>query len=150
MSTNSKASLQWLRYLGFVQLISISLFVPNIVSAENGRLPINEDRKNYVSSRFVSAYNVDIVGQTDDSPCIGASMIDLCKLANDNIIFFATNKEPLWSYLCVETVGCGYVLDRMNSRYENGEIDIGMSEKKLTDAKNFGRRKLKITSYDKR
>ena len=114
-----------------------------------GRLPLNSDKDNYSYIGRVSAYNTGDKSQTDDSPCIGASMIDLCSLADKDIMFFAINNVPMFSWACVEGVGCGYVLDRMNSRYSNGEVDVGLSLNKKLLAKKFGVKYSKITIYER-
>jgi hypothetical protein len=120
-----------------------------LADTTSGRLPSNNDLPSisYVSS--VSAYNTGDERQTDLDPCVGASMMDLCYLAEKDVLFFAINNTPMFSWVCVESVGCGRVLDRMNSRYSNGEVDIGLSFDKKNMAKTFGRKNLKITIYER-
>lgn len=113
------------------------------------RLPVNNNKKSYSYVGRVSAYNVGDTSQTDDTPCVGASMVDLCDLAEKDVLFFAINNVPMFSWACVDGVGCGRVLDRMNSRYSKGEVDVGLSLDKKTLAKKFGSRNLIITIYER-
>lgn len=107
-------------------------------------LPENPDREmsEAVIHEF-TAYNVGDPAQTDDSPCIGASGLDLCELVENGEIVYATNAYPMYSTLCVDNIGCGRVLDRMNSRYSN-RIDLAMRLDEKDRALKFGLQKLAV------
>lgn len=91
----------------------------------------------------VTSYNSE-AGQTDDSPCIAASGMDVCKRNAEDII--ATNDLPFHTKILIpEYFGdqIFYVEDRMNARYTGTDrLDIWMKNK--TDSKNFGAKVLKI------
>ncbi len=83
----------------------------------------------------VTAYSSDI-GQTDSTPCITASGMDVCARNAENIV--AANFLPLGTRVRIpELYGnrVFYVEDRMNERY-NQHMDVWMKQK--TDAKQFG------------
>ncbi|MEZ7820678.1 MAG: hypothetical protein QMB51_00040 [Patescibacteria group bacterium] len=91
----------------------------------------------------VTSYNSES-GQTDDSPCIAASGVDVCKRNVEDIV--ATNDLPFHTKILIpEYFGdqIFYVEDRMNARYTGTDrLDIWMKNK--TDSKNFGAKVLKI------
>lgn len=83
--------------------------------------------------------------ETDDSPCIGASGRDLCALRAVGVNICASNNISFGTKIRVGEIEC-YVLDRMNSRYQNGEVDIVFDSP--NDAINFGRQALQIYQID--
>jgi 3D (Asp-Asp-Asp) domain-containing protein len=101
-----------------------------------GHLPMSENasaRRTYQIP--VTAYTSE-VGQTDDTPCITASGLDVCKRDTENIV--ATNFLPLGTRVRMpELYGdrVFYVEDRMNGRYHY-KMDVWMKEKEA--AKQFG------------
>jgi len=102
--------------------------------------------KDQISDSFittVTSYNSE-AGQTDDSPCIAASGMDVCKRNLENII--ATNDLPFHTKVLIpEYFGdrIFYVEDRMNKRYTGTDhIDVWMKNK--INSKNFGAKVLKI------
>ena len=86
----------------------------------------------------VSAYNVGIEAQTDSTPCFGARRHNLCEMLEQGINICACNSLELWTEIEIEGYGKCIVLDRMNSRYTNGEIDIAFPEDQIQEAKNWG------------
>lgn len=87
--------------------------------------------------REISAYTLS-EDETDNDFCITASGVNACE---SELPIIATNSLPFWTY--VEIKGKEYVvLDRMNSRYQNGEMDILMRIKK--EAIEFGRQRLEV------
>ena len=131
-----------------VQDALLPILNPNINNLQlNYRLPEIKDRKLEVFHyRYVTAYNVGVVAQTDNTPCIGASGDDLCKLVDQNINICAANFGPLGAYLEIEGVGKCKVLDRMNVRY-GYRVDIAMGPDEIEIAKGFGLQKLKVGVY---
>lgn len=117
---------------------TISLIIDSMQNKteDYGRLPISKDavaRRHYTIP--VTAYTSE-VGQTDDSPCITASGLDVCERDMENVV--AANFLPLGTRVKIpELYGdrVFYVEDRMNARY-NYKMDIWMQE--LSDAKAFG------------
>lgn len=101
-----------------------------------GRLPQSENanpRRTYTIP--VTAYTSE-VGQTDDSPCITASGLDVCERNVENVV--AANFLPIGTRVRIpELYGdhVFYVEDRMNERYHY-KMDIWMKEKAA--AKQFG------------
>ena len=102
--------------------------------------------KDQISDSFiatVTSYNSEN-GQTDDSPCIAASGIDVCDRNVEDIV--ATNDLPFHTKVLIpEYFGdkIFYVEDRMNARYTGTDhIDVWM--KKKVDSKSFGAKVLKI------
>lgn len=98
-------------------------------------------KSSYIAT--VTSYNSES-GQTDDSPCITASNLDVCKRNVEDIV--ATNDLPFHTKILIpEYFGdrIFYVEDRMNKRYTGlDRLDVWMKNK--TDSKNFGAKVLKI------
>ena len=117
---------------------TISLIIDSMQNEteDYGRLPVSGDavaRRHYTVP--VTAYTSE-VGQTDESPCITASGLDVCERDMENVV--AANFLPLGTRVKIpELYGdrVFYVEDRMNKRY-NYKMDIWMQE--LADAKAFG------------
>lgn len=108
------------------------------------RLPLNTTKE--VVTEFignVSMYNLGDINQNWGNPCIGAFNENLCE-AKD--LTFANNYYKKGTTVCIESVGCGRVADRMNSRYGKYDFDIASRGSKK-EALQFGRRNLKITIY---
>jgi 3D (Asp-Asp-Asp) domain-containing protein len=101
-----------------------------------GVFPVSEDaapRHTYTIP--MTAYTSE-VWQTDDTPCITASGLDLCERGIENVV--AANFLPLGTRVRIpELFGdrVFYVEDRMNKRYHY-KMDVWMLE--LEDAKQFG------------
>ncbi len=113
----------------------------------NYRLPKIKDKELEVFNyRYITAYNVGVIAQTDNTPCIGASGDNLCQLVEQNINVCAANFVPLGTYLEIEGVGRCKVLDRMNARYIS-RVDIAMGPDEIVKAERFGLRYKKIGIY---
>lgn len=103
---------------------------------EYGQLPVAEDalpRTLYTIP--ITAYTSD-VAQTDDTPCITASGLDVCQRNEENVV--ATNFLPMGTRVRIpELFGdkVFYVEDRMNARYYY-KMDVWMKE--FEEAKQFG------------
>lgn len=110
-----------------------------------GRLSEAEDapaRKTY--DIFVTAYTSE-VGQTDDTPCITASGLDVCERNQENVV--AANFLPIGTRVRMpELYGdrVFYVEDRMNKRYAQ-KMDVWMKEKSA--AKEFGIKHVKVEVF---
>ena len=92
----------------------------------------------------LTAYTSE-VGQTDDTPCITASGLDVCERNEENVV--AANFLPLGTRVRIpELYGdrVFYVEDRMNKRYTY-KMDIWMKSK--SDAKQFGLQKATIEVF---
>jgi len=138
-------------------LISIILFLATVIFLlvkEIEKPPTKETVIEYVpvaveadmagsTLKTVTAYNVGDPNQTDDTPCIGASNIDLCELLDLGVAICATNDYELGSELKIERLGTCYVLDRMNKRYTGkGYVDIALPKDMKKEALEFGRQQL--------
>ncbi len=117
---------------------TVALIIESMQNAtkQHGALPSSEDaepRQTYTIP--MTAYTSD-VAQTDDTPCITASGLDVCERNIENVV--AANFLPLGTRLRIpELYGdrVFYVEDRMNARYYK-KMDIWM--KNYDDAINFG------------
>ena len=110
----------------------------NRLSLKQNRLPKIKDKELKVFNyRYITAYNVGVVAQTDSTPCIGASGDDLCKLFEQGINICAANFVRLGTNLEIEGFGTCVVLDRMNKRYTS-RVDILMGPDEIAKAKQFG------------
>lgn len=109
------------------------------------KLPIIEEIKsNYKTKVLATAYN-SLQAQTDASPCITASGLDVCQHNQEDII--AANFLPFGTKIKIpELYGdrIFYVQDRMNKKYYK-QIDIWL--KSYQDAKNFGYQYVEIEVY---
>ena len=119
----------------------------NKLSLKQVRLPKIKDRELKVFNyRYVTAYNVGVVAQTDSTPCIGASGDDLCKLFEQGVNICAANFVRLGTNLEIEGFGTCVVLDRMNKRHTS-RVDILMGPNEIAKAKNFGLQRKKVGIY---
>lgn len=101
-----------------------------------GRLPESKNANPYRTYQIsVTAYTSE-VGQTDDTPCLTASGLNVCERDMENVV--AANFLPLGTRVRIPDVygeRVFYVEDRMNERYFY-KMDIWMKEKEA--AKEFG------------
>jgi 3D (Asp-Asp-Asp) domain-containing protein len=86
--------------------------------------------------REVTAYNVGVRAQTNDTPCIGAGGDDLCRLTT-RMKVCAANFVPLGTILEIEKFGECVVLDRMHRRFPH-RVDIAMRDHETKEAREFG------------
>jgi len=96
---------------------------------------------------LVSMYNVGDPSQTDDSPCIGASNKDLCKLIKRGINVCASNYFSIGTKLNFNGLGVCVVEDRMNSRYSGGNtiyVDWALPKEFKNEAMKWGRREVEF------
>ncbi len=118
---------------------------------EAKHLPKTNYKKIKLSKRgYITAYNVGVVAQTDNTPCIGASGDNLCKMVAQGQNVCAANFVRLGTYLEIENIGKCIVLDRMNARYNNAyppRIDFAMGPNEIAQAKQFGLKYRKFTIY---
>ncbi|NQV88901.1 MAG: 3D domain-containing protein [Parcubacteria group bacterium] len=151
-----------LSVLAFVAVISTYVLFPTVANAdmENERMPLDEAIVGMIISSMqnetepfgilpvaedatprhtytipMTAYTSE-VWQTDDTPCITASGLDLCERGVENVV--AANFLPLGTRVRIpELFGdrVFYVEDRMNKRYQY-KMDVWMLE--LEDAREFG------------
>jgi 3D (Asp-Asp-Asp) domain-containing protein len=97
--------------------------------------------------RRVTAYNVGDSFQTDGSPCIGASLENLCHALAHGEKTCAANFVPLNTYLYIQNYGICRVTDRMNRRFKN-RVDIAMAPQQKDVAVKFGVQKLAVSVLD--
>ena len=119
----------------------------NTLSLEQNHLPEIKDRKLKVFNyRYITAYNVGVIAQTDKTPCVGASGHDLCDLVEQGVNICAANFVQLGTQLEIEGHGKCTVLDRMHSRFKY-RVDIAMGPNEIAKAKEFGIKRLKVEIY---
>ncbi|MGB7631632.1 MAG: hypothetical protein WBM29_11220 [Candidatus Deferrimicrobium sp.] len=87
--------------------------------------------------REVTAYNVGVKGQTDDTPCLGATGENLCRLVARGLKVCAANFVTKETILHIEGYGECVVLDRTNRRFAH-RVDIAMREDEADRALEFG------------
>lgn len=98
----------------------------------------------------VSAYNL-VPGQTDSTPCRGATGEDLCQPSMRNTI--ATNGLPFGTEVIIPSIDpymVWVVRDRMNARYDTN-IDVmvqGTDASAIAEARQIGRRTREIIILD--
>ena len=95
-----------------------------------------------LTNQIVYGYNSE-EAQTDNSPCITASGLDICKNTSINII--ANNCLPFSSDVVVNDVSYS-VQDRMNSRYDCNTWDIWFPT--YEEARNWGKRTINVKIYE--
>ena len=87
--------------------------------------------------REVTAYNVGVKGQTDDTPCLGATGENLCRLVARGLKVCAANFVAPETILNIEGYGECVVLDRTNRRFAH-RVDIAMRKDEADRALEFG------------
>ena len=97
--------------------------------------------------RQVTAYNVGVSEQTSDSPCIGASGKDLCRLVAEGQNVCAANFVDLGTVLHIADYGECVVLDRMHRRFSD-RVDIAMREDAIDEAVEFGLQRRQVEVID--
>jgi len=116
-----------------------------INNEETKKLPIiNEIKPRYKSRVLATAYN-SLPNQTDASPCITASGLNVCKRNQEDII--AANFLPFGTKIKIPKLygdRIFYVQDRMNKKYSQ-RIDVWL--KNYSEAKKFGCQYVEIEVY---
>ncbi|MDD3284269.1 MAG: hypothetical protein PHZ07_01615 [Patescibacteria group bacterium] len=120
----------------------------SILSENNPRLPQIEQKKpTKVVKMTLTAYNSDSA-QTDDSPCITASGLDVCKRNVEDIVATNYMNLPFGTIIRIpELFGDRQFIieDRMNARYTN-TLDIWMKD--YGNARKFGvKRNITVEIY---
>ena len=132
----ANADMEYEQILPDPQTVSLIIEQMKNETRPYGHLPESQEappRRTYTIP--MTAYTSE-PGQTDDSPCITASGLDVCERDEENVV--AANFLPLGTRVRIpELYGnrVFYVEDRMNARY-NYKMDIWMKQKH--DAKKFG------------
>ena len=131
-------------------IISNDKVVEGFSTASEATLPVTPERAELetalpeqVMYREFTAYNAGDPYQCDDTPCISASLDNICQLLAQGQIIFASNEFPLGTKLYVEGIGEGIVLDRMNSRFKT-RIDYAMQAHEKQRAVAFGLQTLSV------
>ena len=128
-------------------LFSILNLNINRLPLKQNCLPEIKDRELKIFNyRYITAYNVGVVAQTDNTPCIGASGDNLCELIELGVNICAANFVPLRTDLEIEGIGKCKVLDRMNKRY-SFRVDIAMGPDEIAKAEQFGIKFKKVGVY---
>ena len=94
--------------------------------------------------RQVTAFN-SVPSQTDSSPCVAASGVDICEMHEHGIVACASNEFAFGTRLFIETVGECVVVDRMHPRFPNRvDVHFGNSPESTNQARAFGVRTLEV------
>lgn len=124
--------------------IGSGINVPASLSPEGGsKVKIVDNPARFVETpprglvREVTAYNVGVRRQTSDTPCLGATGENLCRLVARGRKVCAANFVELESILNIEGYGECVVLDRMNRRFAH-RVDIAMRKGEIHRALEFG------------
>lgn len=124
-------------------IVSSKEVAPLILSPQRQEAVVKIPPVEKVIYREFTAYNAGDPYQCDDTPCISASLDNICELLAQGQVIFASNEFPLGTKLYVEGIGEGIVLDRMNSRFKT-RIDVAMQAHEKPRAIAFGLQTLKI------
>lgn len=146
--TYGRIKRKWDVLVGIFFLSLLAVFTPQQV--QNKTYHFVEANKMVVDNgtlRTVTAYNVGIEAQTDDTPCIGATGEDLCEALERGEKICAANFVKLGTVITIEGYGECIVKDRMARRYSD-RVDIAMKATEYQQALNWGVRELKV--YAKR
>jgi 3D (Asp-Asp-Asp) domain-containing protein len=127
------------------QVFRVSGSFPRIVEAGNDARFEALRRSGIV--REVTAYNVGVREQTSDSPCIGASGKDLCRLVDEGQNVCAANFVDLGTVLRIAELGECVVLDRMHRRFSH-RVDIAMRGDAVEEALEFGLQRRHVEVMD--
>lgn len=103
-------------------------------------MPENLDRQLEVVKVYnitVTAYNVGIEAQTDNTPCTSANGENICEALRLGYKRCAANFVPFGTILNIEGYGQCLVTDRMNARYKY-RVDIAMNADEIQAARTFG------------
>ena len=125
--------------IGFLLIFNIIAVLDKIPSRNFTITPEEKPviiEKEKVGFRIITAYNA-VPEQTDDTPCISASGLDVC---NTNKKICASNEFPFGTLLLIENE-VWEVQDRTNSRYSY-RIDLLVSD--YDDAMQWGNRTLEV------
>jgi 3D (Asp-Asp-Asp) domain-containing protein len=88
-----------------------------------------------------TAYNAGVEAQTDSSPCTTANGENICNALARGLKRCAANNLKFGTRLLVEGYGECIVTDRMNKRFQNGEIDVAFELDQRDIALKFGAKK---------
>jgi len=117
-------------------------FVSNEYENPQSYEPVQPDTE-FIGIRTITAYNVGIVEQTDDTPCLDSNQEDVCQALADGEKRCASNEFALGTELLIEDYGQCVVSGRTNKKY-SGRIDIAFPTDQIQEAKNFGKQELNV------
>lgn len=110
-----------------------------------GDLPIAEEAKPFKTMMIPMTAYTSEVAQTDDTPCITASGMNVCKRNTEDIV--AANFLPMGTRVKIPDLYGDRIFtvqDRMNKRYDK-HMDIWLKD--LKQAKQFGLKYTKIEVF---
>jgi len=110
-----------------------------------GKLPASKEAEPFKTMMIpITAYTSE-VGQTDDTPCITASGMDVCERNTEDIV--AANFLPIGTRVKIPDLYGDRIFtvqDRMNKRYDK-HMDVWLKD--LKQAKQFGLKYTKIEVF---
>lgn len=144
--TYGRISRKWDVLVGIFFISLLAVFIPQQVQNKTYHFVQTDNMVvDKGTIRTVTAYNVGIEAQTDDTPCIGATGEDLCKTLERGEKVCAANFVPLGTVITIEGYGTCIVKDRMARRYSD-RVDIAMKASEYQQAIKWGAKKLLV--YD--
>lgn len=127
------------------QTVTLMINAMENETKEYGILPVAEIAKPVKTLRVpITAYTSD-VAQTDDTPCIAASGMDICAHGKEDIV--AANFLPMGARIRIPDLYGDRIFtvqDRMNARYDK-HVDIWLKD--YHQAKQFGLKYSKIEVF---
>jgi hypothetical protein len=130
---------------------NLAIFITNLSKMNETSSCDNKMQNMAVSEAkegIITAYNVGLISQTDNDPCISAYNTDICQLVDQGIGIVANNCLPENTEIEIEGLGRFVVLDKKNSRYGCEYYDIAMPSDKYIEAIQFGKQNRKVKIYD--
>lgn len=144
-------------HLGYAQVITVdginvsSMPVQsttiNVLKTSTDTLPVISSRKPMMTVNMVVTAYTSQVAQTDDSPCITASGMDVCERGAEDIVATNFNWLPFGTRIKIPELFGDRVFiihDRMNARYSQ-RVDVWM--KSYADAVKFGKKYATVEIY---
>lgn len=123
-----------------ISLLLISSICYQVVEAEAPSIT-SQFKTQEIGKKIVTAYN-SVVSQTDNSPCISASGLDICK--TEKLICACPREYPFGTRFLID--GQIYFCeDRLHEKYDD-RIDLLMKTDK--EAKQWGKRLLEVKIID--
>lgn len=118
-------------------LLLISSLYYRVIEAEAPIITFSQSKIQELGKMLVTSYNA-VADQTDDSPCISASGLNICE--TDKLICACPRKYPFGTKFLIE--GQIYFCeDRLHRKYDD-RIDLLMKTKE--EAKQWGKQWLEV------
>lgn len=127
----------FLKVLLFLFVVSFIVFLFSVKNKKVIKLPVEEVQLEVVGHRIITAYN-PTEAQTDSSPCISASGLNVCEA--DKLICACPREFPFGTKFLIDDK-VYHCEDRLSEKYDH-RIDILMIDYK--EAKEWGKQNLLV------